>query len=171
MARARYVVSNDLLPPWFRKRDQQIYLQTWHGTPLKHVGLDIERPRFTNGLIYPDLIREDAAGWDVLLSQNAFSTAIFRGAFGFGGEIIEPGDPRNDLLRHPRRDEFAAAVRQRLGLPAGKKVILYAPTWRDDAFPEPGGYRFSLKLNLDDVARSLGDDYLLLLRMHSNIRR
>jgi len=150
MARARYVVSNDLLPPWFRKRDQQIYLQTWHGTPLKHVGLDIERPRFTNGLIYPDLIREDAAGWDVLLSQNAFSTAIFRGAFGFGGEIIESGYPRNDLLRHPRRDEFAAAVRQR---------------------PEPGGYRFSLKLNLDDVARSLGDDYLLLLRMHSNIRR
>src|SRR5260370_42172913 len=121
MARARYVVSNDLLPPWFRKRDQQIYLQTWHGTPLKHVGLDIERPRFTNGLIYPDLIREDAAGWDVLLSQNAFSTAIFRGAFGFGGEIIESGYPRNDLLRHPRRDAISTAGRQPLRAVAREK--------------------------------------------------
>ncbi len=171
MARARYVVFNDILPPWFRKRDGQVCLQTWHGTPLKHIGMDIERPQFTNGLIYPDLIHEDAARWDVLLSQNAFSTPIFRRAFGFQGEIMETGYPRDDLLMHPRRDDFAADVRERLGLPAGKKVILYAPTWRDDAFPEQGGYRFSLKLDLSAAARVLGDDHVLLVRMHSNIRR
>src|SRR5260370_39871133 len=142
MARARYVVSNDLSPPWFRKRDHQICLQTWHGTPLKRVGLDIGRPQFTGGLIYPDLIRQDAAGWDVLLAQNAFAAPIFRHAFGFDGEIIQTGYPRNDLLRHPQRDLLAAQVRGRLGLPAGKKVVLYAPTWRDDAFPPNGGYPF-----------------------------
>ncbi len=170
MALARYVVSNDILPRWFRKRDEQIYLQTWHGTPLKHVGQDIERPKFTNGLIYADTVRGDATGWDVLLSQNAFSTPIFRRAFGFDGEIMETGYPRNDLLSHPRRDEFAAEVRARLGLPAGKKIVLYAPTWRDDALPEGGGYRFSLKLDPAAAARSLGGDHVLLLRMHTNIR-
>jgi CDP-glycerol glycerophosphotransferase len=170
MARARYLVFNDLLPPWFRKRDHQICLQTWHGTPLKHVGLDIDRPQFTNGLIYPDLVSEDAARWDLLLAQNAYTAAVFRRAFGFHGEIMEAGYPRNDLLKHPRRDEFAADTRERLGLPAGKKVILYAPTWRDDALPESGGYRFSLKLDLEAAAQSLGDDYVLLVRMHSNIR-
>jgi CDP-glycerol glycerophosphotransferase len=170
MARARYLIFNDLLPTWFRKRDHQTCLQTWRGTPLKHIGLDIERPQFTNGLIYPDLVREDAARWDLLLSQNAFSTPVFRRAFGFHGEIMETGYPRNDLLRHPRRDEFAADARERLGLPAGQKVVLYAPTWRDDAMPEYGGYRFSLKLDTDAAARCLGDEYVLLLRMHSNIR-
>ncbi len=170
MARARYLVFNDLLPPWFRKRDYQTCLQTWHGTPLKQVGLDISRPQFANGLIYHDLVRADAAGWDVLLSQNAFSTPIFRRAFGFDGEIAETGYPRNDLLRHPRREELAAAARERLGIAADKKVILYAPTWRDDALPEYDGYRFSLQLDTDAIASSLGDDHVLLLRMHSNIR-
>jgi CDP-glycerol glycerophosphotransferase len=164
------MIFNDLLPTWLRKRDHQTCLQTWRGTPLKHIGLDIERPQFTNGLIYPDLVREDAARWDLLLSQNAFSTPIFRRAFGFHGEIMETGYPRNDLLRHPRRDEFAADARERLGLPAGQKVVLYAPTWRDDAMPEYGGYRFSLKLDTAAAARCLGDEYVLLLRMHSNIR-
>ena len=49
-------------------------------------------------------------------------------------------------------------------------MILYAPTWRDDAPPQYNGYRFSLKLDLDAVARSLGEDHVVLLRMHSNIR-
>ena len=171
MARARYVIFNDLLPPWFRKPDHQIRLQTWHGTPLKHIGLDIERPQFFNGLIYPDQVRENTAGWDFLLAQNALAAPIFRRAFGFPGEIMETGYPRNDLLRHPTRDQLAAEVRQRLGIPAGKKVTLYAPTWRDDAPFEYGGYRFSLKLDLDATAGALGDDHILLLRMHSNIGR
>ena len=170
IARARFLVCNDVLPDWFRKRDHQMCLQTWHGTPLKHVGLDIEQPQFSGGLTYPDLIRKDAAGWNVLLSQNAFSTPIFRRAFDFGGEIMETGYPRNDMLRHPRRDEFAAEVRARLGLPARKQVILYAPTWRDDALPESAGYRFSFNLDLSAAARALGDDNVLLVRMHSNIR-
>jgi CDP-glycerol glycerophosphotransferase len=170
LARARYLVFNDMLPPWFRKRDHQICLQTWHGTPLKHVGLDISRPQFTNGLIYPDLIRQDAAGWDLLLAQSPFAAPVLRQAFGFDGEIMESGYPRNDLLRHPRREEFAADARRRLGLAPGKRVILYAPTWRDDALPEGTGYRFALKLDLDAAARSLGDDSVLLLRMHSSIR-
>ncbi len=170
MAGARYVVSNDLLPRWFRKRDGQTCLQTWNGTPLKHIGLDIERPQFSTGLIYPELIRKDAADWDVLLSQNAFSTAIFRQAFGFSGDITETGYPRNDVLRHPHRDELAGRLRDQLGLPPGQKVVLYAPTWRDDALPQDGGYRFALQLDLDAAAASLGDDHVLLLRMHSNVR-
>src|SRR5260370_6181932 len=154
MARARYVVSNDLSPPWFRKRDHQICLQTWHGTPLKRVGLDIGRPQFTGGLIYPDLIRQDAAGWDVLLAQNAFAAPIFRHAFGFDGQISQTGYPRNDLLRHPQRDLLAAQVRGRLGLPAGKKVVLYAPTWRDDAFPAYGGLQVARILDPAPAAHS-----------------
>lgn len=170
LARARYVISNDLLPTWFRKRDGQFCLQTWHGTPLKRIGLDIDRPQFASGLIYPDLLRADAANWDVLLSQNQFSTLIFRRALAYDGEILESGYPRNDLLYQPDKAERAAEIRLRLGIPADKRVVLYAPTWRDDAVRESGGYRFQLQLDLGAAVKALGADHMLLLRLHTNLR-
>jgi CDP-glycerol glycerophosphotransferase len=171
LARARYVIANDNMPRWFRKREGQLCLQTWHGTPLKRIGLDIGRPQFPSGLIYRDLLRESVANWDVLLSPNRFSTTIFRGAFGFGGEILESGYPRNDALHRPDREERAAAIRRQLGLPAHKRIILYAPTWRDDAArPSGGDYRFDLQLDVSAMAEALGDDHVLLLRLHTNVR-
>src|ERR1019366_1751925 len=46
LARSRYVISNDDMHYFYRKRDGQVYLQTWHGTPLKRIGFDIEQPQF-----------------------------------------------------------------------------------------------------------------------------
>jgi CDP-glycerol glycerophosphotransferase len=171
LARARYVITNDMLPRWFRRRPGQMCLQTWHGTPLKRIGLDIDRPQFSSGLIYPDLLRADVANWDLLLSPNAFSSPIFARAFGFDGEIMESGYPRNDLLHCGDQAARAAAVRRQLGLPTGKRVVLYAPTWRDDAYTQLGQYRSDLRLDLAAVARALGDEAVLLLRLHTNVRR
>jgi CDP-glycerol glycerophosphotransferase len=171
LAQARYVIFNDMLPRWFSKRDGQICLQTWHGTPLKRIGLDVDRPQFVSSLIYPDLLRADVAHWDLLLSPNSFSTPIFRRAFGFAGEILESGYPRNDALHRPGQAERSAAIRRRLGLPAGKRVVLYVPTWRDDAAAEIGGrYRFDPKLDLDAAAAALGDDHVLLIRLHTQVK-
>jgi CDP-glycerol glycerophosphotransferase len=170
LAQARYVITNDLLPSWFRRREGQTCLQTWHGTPLKRIGFDIGRPQFSNGLIYPDLLRESVASWDMLVSPNSFSTAIFRSAFRFDGEILESGYPRNDPLHHADREERAAAIRERLGLPAGKRIVLYAPTWRDNAVTDSGGARFDLKLDLPAMTAALGDDHILLMRLHTHMR-
>ena len=172
LARARFVIFNDMLPRWFASRDGQICLQTWHGTPLKRIGLDVARPQFTSSVIYPDLLRADVARWDLLLSPNSFSTPIFRRAFGFTGEVLEFGYPRNDALHRPGQAERSAAIRQRLGLPAGKRVVLYVPTWRDDAATDQrsGRYRFDLKLDLDAAAAALGDDHVLLIRLHTQVQ-
>jgi CDP-glycerol glycerophosphotransferase len=179
LAQARYVIFNDMLPPWFRKRDGQTCLQTWHGTPLKRIGFDVAQPQFGTGLIYNDLLRQDVTHWDLLLSPNGFSTSVFRRAFGYDGEIMESGYPRNDPLhgsshgpQHgPDREQRAAAVRQRLGLPDGKRVVLYAPTWRDDAAIREGRYQFDLRLDLAAAAEALGGDHVLLLRLHTKARR
>jgi CDP-glycerol glycerophosphotransferase len=183
LAQARYVIFNDMLPPWFMKRDGQTCLQTWHGTPLKRIGFDVARPQFGTGLIYNDLLRQDVTHWDLLLSPNGFSTGVFRRAFGYDGEIMEGGYPRNDPLhgsshgsqhgsQHgPDREQRAAAVRQRLGLPDGKRVVLYAPTWRDDAAIREGRYQFDLRLDLAAAADALGGDHVLLLRLHTKARR
>jgi len=167
LARCRYIVSNDDMQPEFRKRDGQIYLQTWHGTPLKKIGFDIGKPQFASGTAYFDHLAADVAKWDLLLSQNPFSTPILRRAFRFGGEICEYGYPRNDALS--RGCESAARLRERLCLPNGKRVVLYAPTWRDNQYYASGRYRFDLRLDLDRAAQSLGRDHVLLIRGHHHL--
>ncbi len=171
MARARYVIFNDRLPRWFEKRDGQICLQTWHGTPLKRIGLDVDRPQFVSGLIYPDLLRADVAHWDLLLSPNPFSTPIFRRAFGYQGEVIESGYPRNDILHAPGQAQRREEIRARLGLPPGKRVVLYVPTWRDNAATGRGGrYRFEMELDADAAVAALGQDHVLLVRLHTQVQ-
>ena len=109
------------------------------------------------------------AHWDLLLSQNPFSTPILRRAFRFEGEICEYGYPRNDILSRPDTPQLAAAVRARLGIPEGKRVVLYAPTWRDNQFYAAGRYRFDLRLDLERARKTLGDDYVVLIRGHHHM--
>ncbi|HTQ91455.1 MAG TPA: CDP-glycerol glycerophosphotransferase family protein, partial [Streptosporangiaceae bacterium] len=61
LARSRYLISNDDMQPPFRKRDGQVYLQTWHGTPLKRIGFDITNPQFISGTAYFDHLARDVA--------------------------------------------------------------------------------------------------------------
>jgi CDP-glycerol glycerophosphotransferase len=169
-ARARFIVSNMLQPDWYRRPAGQLYLQTWHGTPLKRICLDVETPQFPSGMAYHDRVRADVANWNALISENAFSTPIFRKAFGFDGDILEFGYPRTDLLRSPDAGEQAARVRRQLGLPPGTRTVLYAPTWRDDATTRAGGYGFPQHLDLDAITKALGDDHVMLVRAHHKMR-
>ncbi|MFI6520090.1 CDP-glycerol glycerophosphotransferase family protein [Spirillospora sp. NPDC050679] len=167
LAEARYLVSNDPQPEWLVKRPGQVYLQTWHGTPLKRVGFDIAAPRFNGARDYLRRFGEDVAKWDVLLSPNPFSTPVLRRAFRYEGEVLETGYPRNDLLAALPRDA-ARRVRERLGVPEGKRVVLYAPTWRDDQ-QATHGYLMDLRIDLAAARRALGDDHVLLVRGHFNV--
>ncbi|MGE5136324.1 MAG: CDP-glycerol glycerophosphotransferase family protein [Gemmatimonadota bacterium] len=167
LARCKYVISNDDMQSFFRKREGQIYLQTWHGTPLKRIGFDVDKPQFASGTAYFDHLRDDVAKWDLLLSQNPFSTPILRRAFRFEGEICEYGYPRNDVLA--RGESRAGEIRQRLGIPAGKRVVLYAPTWRDNQFYASGRYRFDLRLDLERAWEVLGPDHVILVRGHHHL--
>jgi CDP-glycerol glycerophosphotransferase len=157
---ARYIVSNNTLPSYFRKNSGTTYLQTWHGTPLKRIGFDIAHPAFADPEGYLTGLAREAASWDYLISPNRFSSEIFRGAFRYHGEIIETGYPRNDLLLAPERDQVRARVRRELGIEDGACAVLYAPTWRE-------GAPFSTELDLDALTRRLGDGYVVLLRTHS----
>jgi CDP-glycerol glycerophosphotransferase len=168
LARSRYVVTNAHLPAWFRRRDGQRVLQTWHGTPLKRIGFDIEEVQFPNAG-YLDKVAQEVHNWSYLLSPNRFSTPILRRAFHYDGEILESGYPRNDALCAPDRDALGEQIRRRLGLPPGKRTVLYAPTWRDDNYYGPGKYKLELRLDLGRAAATLGDDWVMLVRPHPNV--
>ncbi|WP_433464637.1 bifunctional glycosyltransferase/CDP-glycerol:glycerophosphate glycerophosphotransferase [Spirillospora sp. CA-128828] len=165
LARARYVVTNHGLPPWYTKRDEQTYVQTWHGTPLKRLGYDLrDMPyRHTERL---DRMERETARWDLLLSSSPYATQAMKRAFRYDGEVLETGYPRNDILSTPEWERIGTRIRKRLGIPQGKKVVLYAPTWRDDRHHAEGRHGFSLELDMEIMRQAIGDDHVLLLRTH-----
>lgn len=122
---ARLLVVNDWLRRRYADRPGQRVLQTWHGTPLKRLAL--HRPGFAPrraGAVIKESLR-----WDVLLAQNPYAARILRKAYAFFGRPLwVEGYPRNDLL--VTGDPIAA--RTELGIAPGERVLLYAPTWRDD---------------------------------------
>lgn len=159
---ADLVVANTHTDLVWTKRPGAVYLQTWHGTPLKRIHFDV--------LWAPEgrlaRLSRDIAQWDILLSPNSVSTPRLRGAFGFEGEVLESGYPRNDVLTGPEREAIRERVRRELEIPPGATAVLYTPTWRDDVvFPE-GGRDFSLDLDVDAFVERLGEDHVLLLRLH-----
>lgn len=165
LARSAYIVTNSRLPQWFTRREGQTVLQTWHGSMLKRIGFDIEKIR-GKSRDYHEKLAHEVAQWDYLVSPSPWATPILRQAFRFDGEILETGYPRNDIFYAPDRHEIAARTRRALGLPADKKVIMYAPTWRDNKFYSRGKYKLDLRLDLERAYERLGDEYVLMVRRH-----
>ncbi|GLX95648.1 bifunctional glycosyltransferase/CDP-glycerol:glycerophosphate glycerophosphotransferase [Herbidospora sp. NBRC 101105] len=159
LATARYLVGNRTQPNWYTKPPGQTYLQTWHGTPLKKLGHDLRDLPFRRTELL-DWMARDVPQWDLLISPNPFSTPIMRRAFGYRGVVLSTGYPRNDLLFADR----SMAVRRRLGVPPGKKVVLYAPTWRDDLH-RGKRRRLSMELDLARMQFAL-KDHVVLVRAH-----
>ncbi|WP_411954043.1 CDP-glycerol glycerophosphotransferase family protein [Alkalibacillus sp. S2W] len=167
MPRAKYWVNNVRTPNWLPKPKNTILLQTWHGTPLKKLGADIEEVQIpgTNTEKYIKNVFSNANQWDYLISPNRYSTTIFERAFDYTGHIIESGYPRNDILINHSLN-YADQIKKDLNIDLEKKVILYAPTWRDDEYYSVGNYKFDIKLNLKQLQDHFGDRYIILLRMH-----
>ncbi|MET9770645.1 CDP-glycerol glycerophosphotransferase family protein [Streptomyces sp. NPDC006415] len=165
LARSRWIVTNTHLPEWFERAEGQCVVQTWHGTPLKRIGRDLAGSPHADAAYMASMERRSAQ-WSVLVSPNSFSTPVLRRAFGYGGEVLECGYPRNDLLYAPDRAKVAAAVRERLAIPEGRRVVLYAPTWREDQPRKGGRYAPDLHLDLEHAREALGDDHVLLVRRH-----
>ena len=155
---ARLLVVNDWLRKRYKKRPHQTVLQTWHGTMLKKLALSRSNVSLRTRLA---TLRESRR-WDILLAQNEYSRGVFRRAYGYLKQVWEEGYPRDDVLSaDPTRGGDSAPVRARLGIPSGARVVLYAPTWRDD---DPD------HVDHLDVARftaELGDGYVTLIRGHS----
>ncbi|WP_326480879.1 CDP-glycerol glycerophosphotransferase family protein [Virgibacillus halodenitrificans] len=168
MARAGYWVSNSRLPLWIPKPKHTTYLQTWHGTPLKKLAADMEEVHMpgTNTVKYKQNFIKEASKWDYLVSPNAYSSEIFERAFQFNKKMVESGYPRNDFLINENNVETINEIKESASLPLDKKIILYAPTWRDNQFYEKGKYKFDLQMDLELMKEELGKEYIIVLRLH-----
>lgn len=157
-------ITNDMSPRMPARRPGALYVQTWHGTPIKKIGFDSLNPgpQFKK---YLRRLRRDVLRWDLLLSPSAEITELLRSAFDYSGEVLETGYPRNDALFNAtpfRRQQSRAA----LGIPSGHRVVLYMPTWRDDLIDEAGKPIWSAEFDARHLSRALGGGWVVLSRLH-----
>lgn len=172
-AQAKYWVVNCMLPLRIVKRHSQVMVQCWHGTPLKRLRNDIVEDTQNAMNARQDFVRKnklDTPRYDYFISPSAFATEKFISAFGIEkmqnrGQILEIGYPRNDALYavHPQK---IVRLKQHLGLPADKKILLYAPTWRDDQHDSKLGYTHKNKMDFSALQSAIGDEYIVLFRAH-----
>jgi len=162
-------VCDTRLPKYIIKRPQCTYIQTWHGTPLKKLALDMDTVKMAGekGIDnYKKNFYDNAQTWDYLISQNNFSTNIFRRAFAFDKKMLEIGYPRNDVLFEKNNSEDIIELKKQLKLPLDKKIILYAPTWRDNEFYENGNYKFTSSLDFSKLRAAIGEDTVVIVKYH-----
>jgi CDP-glycerol glycerophosphotransferase len=166
LATSAWLVNNNNFPYAFRKAPGQVYVQTWHGTPLKRIGADV--PAASLSLRYRELMGREAAAWDHLVAGNEHSAAIFARAFEYQGDILVTGYPRNDPLVGDTAVE-RAAVRAGLGLGPEQTFVLYTPTWRDTARDSTGEYALVSHLDLREWSARAPGTWVLGIRGHANV--
>ncbi|MFA9464316.1 MAG: CDP-glycerol glycerophosphotransferase family protein [Velocimicrobium sp.] len=169
MAIAKTWVFDCRQPGFLKKKEQVTYIQTWHGTPLKKLALDMDDVFMVNGKNieeYKNNFKKNAETWDYLISQNPFSTETFRRCFDFKKTMLEIGYPRNDMLVNQNDEESILSLKQHFQLPIDKKIILYAPTWRDDEYDKNGTYKFCPKLDFDLLKENLQSEYVMIVKYH-----
>ena len=172
LASAKYWIWNYRIYDYIYPKKDQYYVQCWHGTPLKRLGYDIEHSdnAMNSQQEIRDKYRTDAEKFSYILSPSAFATEKFTSAWnlketGQEDKVVEVGYPRNDFL-YNYTEEDVKRVRETLELPEGKKVLLYAPTWRDNQHSSGGGYVYTNPVDFGKLREGLSDEWIILFRAH-----
>lgn len=190
-SQAKYWVTNSRLKETIIKKPDQVYIQCWHGTPLKKLGYDITVEGNNAMNTKNDLLKkykQDSDRYSYMISPSEFSTEKFASAFNIENkEIIKTlGYPRNDFLINYTQEDLLAIktklaiielrkknrlqeinnIKNGMGFDRTKKVILYAPTWRDNQHSAKTGYTYDLAVDFGKLKEKFGDEYIILFRAH-----
>ena len=158
-------VTNSTMERGLSFKPKRIFnLNTWHGTAIKLMGSDISKENTSFGT------KNKRNHNDIMLAQGHYDVDIFSRAFGVPRENFRiTGLPRNDELVCENTEENRKRIRKLLGISEDKKVILYAPTFREYDKDSSGNCTLSIPVDLGKWEQSLGKDYVLLMRAHYEI--
>ncbi|GAA5028414.1 CDP-glycerol glycerophosphotransferase family protein [Microbacterium fluvii] len=169
LSTARYLINNATFPPQFGKRRGQVYVNTWHGTPLKLMGFDMPGGAWESANTLRNFLSAD-----FLLAANPFmAETMYEGAYQlrnlYQGLIVEEGYPRIDRQRLTDADSRAlrSVLSARLGAElADDRIVLFAPTWRGASFASPDADLERLAAQVASLRSELGDGVQVLLKTH-----
>lgn len=164
MATAAVWIDNSRKGADIVKRKKQYYIQTWHGmVAMKQIEKDAQE---SLSIGYIDDAKNDSKMADVILSGCGFFTKLCRRAFWFDSEILECGSPRLDVL-FEQSQERRNMVRRQLNISDGKKVLLYAPTFRANGNTDC--YIQNFEQILDVLNEQTGEEWVAAVRLHPNV--
>ncbi len=173
LAKAKYWIFNYKIPEHIYPKKDQVFLQCWHGTPLKRLGCDLIH--FDNVLNTMEGMKKrykiEAKKFSYFISPSKFATEKFSSAWNLkeiGKEniMLEKGYPRNDFLFN-YTDEDVIKIKKELGIEnMDKKIILYAPTYRSNQHEDGVGYTYKEEVDFERFQKELQDDYIILFRPH-----
>lgn len=164
LATAKVWVDNCRKRGWVRKRKDQYYIQTWHGNlgNKRAEGAAIE----TLSKEYVKRSQKDAAMTDLMISGSTFFTNLIRQYFWYNGEILKCGTPRLDGFINFDQEK-KNGIKNRMGIGIDKKVVLYAPTFRESL--DTACYNMDFQRMLNAFEKKTGDSWVVLVRLHPNV--
>ncbi len=169
---AKYWIVNSIMEESLTKKKGQVYVQCWHGTPIKKLRCDIEVDGSVLNTIKEIRKRNDidAKRFDYFISPSKYCTEKFISAFNLKklnkeNIIIEKGYPRNDFLFNKTQKDITL-IKEKLKIPINKKVIFYLPTFRDNQHTSGIGYTYELQIDFDRLRKAIGDEYVVLFSPH-----
>ncbi len=173
LAQSKYWIFNFKIQEHIYPKKDQVFVQCWHGTPLKRLGYDLIH--FDNVLNTVNGMKKrykiEANKISYFLSPSKTATEKFVSAWNlkeFGKEdiIVEEGYPRNDFL-YNYTEEDVKAIKEKLGIQDyDKKIILYAPTYRGNQHEAGVGYVYKEEVNFERLQKELKDRFIILFRPH-----
>jgi len=148
------------------KRKKQYYIQTWHaGLCLKKVEKDAELvlPRF-----YIRRAICDSKNANLFVSNSLWETKLYKESFWYNGRILEDGIPRNDILINSTKHvKIKQEVYKKFNINPNKRILLYAPTFRNDF--SLNAYDLDFNEFLTYLNKTTKAEWTLLLKLHPNI--
>jgi CDP-glycerol glycerophosphotransferase len=173
MKQAKYWIFNYKIQDFVFPSKKQVFIQCWHGTPLKRLGCDLEH--FDNAMNSISEIRKryhlEASKFTYFISPSKFASEKFISTWDLKkickeNIIIEKGYPRNDFL-YNYTSENIKDIKEKLNIKSdNKKIILYAPTYRDNQHSTEIGYTYKTQIDFDKLQKELSDEYIILFRAH-----
>lgn len=164
LATARIWIDNNRKETIIRKNKKQKYIQTWHGSYiLKKIERDADKELDT---LYVENAKHDSLMIDVLLSNCPERTKLFKRAFWYEGPIKEIGSPRNDIFF--MENNCRSKICKKFRISPEKKIVLYAPTFRDNHSVLV--YNINFDMLLENLRKKFGGEWVCLLRLHPAIR-
>lgn len=160
LATAKYWIRSQSLGSIIKKRKGQIYIQLWHGNgALKKMGYDV-----TNDS--KRIPMEHVKDWDYYIASDDLDAECIKTSTGFKKNIEVLGMACMDSTLELEKDaNKKQKILKQLGVTnKNKKIILYAPTFRD----------FDLDENnvIDIPIKKLAElnEYIILIRLHPLVR-
>ncbi len=160
---AKYLINDTTFLPFFIKRSDQIYLNTWHGTPLKALGRKSRSDCMQVGNIQKNFIAAD-----YLLYPSEYMRDRMLDNFMVrelsDAEIILSGYPRNIAFFD---EKTKTKIKKELELEE-KKIYVFMPTWRDSKLKQNIKSRSDfLRDSLDRLDCKMNDDEIMFVKLHS----